>query len=81
MRVIDKHTVVVQLHATRAVVKASLKTPMDEETLLRAGRASFMEPIPCKIELGPYENLVFLDSILHLPKMQPRRRMNYRLLQ
>ena len=55
LRTPDKHSVVVLLRDTSAVVHAELETPLTPEQFTNAHFIHAMAPVPADVELGPYD--------------------------
>lgn len=55
LRTPDKHSVVVLMRSTLAVVHAELTTPLTPEQFKNAQPINAMSPIAADVELGPYD--------------------------
>ena len=55
LRTPDKHSAVVLLRDTLAVIHAELETPFTPEQFTNAQAVHAMNPIPVDVELGPYD--------------------------
>jgi hypothetical protein len=55
LRVPDKHSAIVLMRDTLAVVHAELEIPFTPQQLVNAQRIHAMDPIAVDVELGPYD--------------------------